>query len=67
MPRAQALQAATLQLPDLIVLDVMMPEMDGFEFMRLYRRNKDVPIILLTARVEADDRILGLESCQVNR
>jgi len=66
MPRAQALQAATLQPPDLIVLDVMMPEVDGFEFMRLYRRNKDVPIILLTARVEADDRILGLESCQVN-
>lgn len=61
MPRAQALLAATLQPPDLIVLDVMMPEMDGYEFMRLYPRNKDVPITLLAARVEADDRILGLE------
>jgi DNA-binding response OmpR family regulator len=58
---AQALQAAALQPPDLIVLDVMMPEMDGYEFMRLYRRNNNVPIILLTAKVEADDRILGLE------
>jgi two-component system alkaline phosphatase synthesis response regulator PhoP len=58
---AQALQVAERQPPDLIVLDVMMPEMDGYEFMRLYRRERDVPIILLTAKVEPEDRIVGLE------
>jgi len=57
----QALQIAQRQPPDLIVLDVMMPEMDGYEFMRLYRRERDVPIILLTAKVEPEDRIVGLE------
>ncbi len=57
----QALQVAQRQPPDLIVLDVMMPEMDGYEFMRLYRRERDVPIILLTAKVEPEDRIVGLE------
>lgn len=57
----QALRVAEQQPPDLIVLDVMMPEMDGYEFMRLYRRERNVPIILLTAKVEPDDRIIGLE------
>ncbi len=47
--------------PDLIVLDIMMPELDGHDFMRIHRRERNTPIILLTARVEENDRILGLE------
>jgi len=56
-----ALFLARQAKPDLIVLDVMMPEMDGYEFMRLHRKERETPIILLTAKVEADDRVLGLE------
>ena len=56
-----ALFLARQEKPDLIVLDIMMPEMDGFEFMRLHRKERETPIILLTAKVEADDRVLGLE------
>lgn len=57
----QALIVARQEKPDLIILDVMMPEMDGFEFMRLHKREADTPIIMLTARVEETDRVLGLE------
>lgn len=46
---------------DLIILDVMMPGEDGFTFTRALRQTSDVPILLLTARGEADDRIQGLE------
>jgi len=56
-----ALFLARLEKPDLIVLDIMMPEMDGYEFMQLHRKERETPIILLTAKVEADDRVLGLE------
>ena len=56
-----ALFIARQEKPDLIVLDIMMPEMDGYEFMRLHRKERETPIILLTAKVEADDRVLGLE------
>lgn len=48
-------------LPDLIVLDVMMPDIDGFEVLRLIRENNDVPVIMLTAKGEEDDRVQGLE------
>ncbi len=47
--------------PDLILLDIMMPRMDGFDFLRVFRSEKTTPIILLTARVEETDRVVGLE------
>ncbi len=52
---------ARQEKPDLILLDIMMPEMDGHEFMRLHRRDAETPIILLTAKVEEDDKVIGLE------
>jgi len=57
----EALFVARQARPDLIILDLMMPEMDGYEFLRLHRQEQNTPIILLTARVEESDRILGLE------
>jgi len=57
----QALFAARHEKPDLIVLDLMMPEMDGYDFLRLHRKERETPIILLTARVEDEDKVLGLE------
>jgi len=47
--------------PDLVVLDIMLPEMDGFEVCRRIRQDSIVPIIMLTARGELTDRIVGLE------
>ncbi len=49
------------QKPDLIVMDIMMPEMDGWEATRLIRKESDVPIIMLTARDEDIDKISALE------
>jgi len=46
---------------DLIILDVMLPEMDGFEVCRTVRKSSNVPILMLTARGEVMDRIVGLE------
>ena len=56
-----ALYAARQEKPDLILLDIMMPEMDGIEFIRTYRKEADTPIILLTARLEESDKVVGLE------
>jgi DNA-binding response OmpR family regulator len=56
-----ALYAARQEKPDLILLDIMMPEMDGFEFIRTYRKECETPIILLTARMEESDKVVGLE------
>ena len=56
-----ALVVAEKENPDLIILDIMMPEMNGYEFMRAHRAEKDTPIIMLTAKVEDDDKIIGLE------
>ena len=57
----EALNVARLEKPDLIVLDVMMPEMDGYEFMRRHRADSNTPIILLTARVDDEEKVIGLE------
>jgi DNA-binding response OmpR family regulator len=57
----QGLAAARREKPDLIVLDWMMPEMDGMDVCRAIRRESDVPIIMLTARVEVTDKLIGLE------
>jgi DNA-binding response OmpR family regulator len=57
----EALSIATRERPDLIILDIMMPEMDGYEFIRLYTKEHNEPIILLTARLEESDKIVGLE------
>jgi DNA-binding response OmpR family regulator len=57
----QAAEVARREKPDLIVLDIMMPEVDGLQFLREHRQHADTPIILLTARVEDEDRIVGLE------
>ena len=57
----EALQIWREQQPALIVLDVMMPGMDGFEVLREIRRTSHVPVLMLTARGEAEDRIEGLE------
>ena len=57
----QALLVAHRENPDLIILDLMMPEMDGYAFMRAHRAEKNTPIILLTARVDDDEKVIGLE------
>ena len=56
-----ALYTARHEKPDLVLLDIMMPGMDGYEFIRIYRREADTPIILLTAKLEETDKVLGLE------
>jgi DNA-binding response OmpR family regulator len=57
----EALYTARHEKPDLILLDIMMPEMDGYEFISAHRRESDTPIILLTAKLEEADKVLGLE------
>lgn len=47
--------------PDLILLDVMLPSLSGFDVCRLIRKQRDVPIIMLTARADETDRVVGLE------
>ena len=56
-----ALYTARHAKPDLILLDLMMPEMDGFEFMETYRQEADVPVIMLTASSHKENALLGLE------
>lgn len=58
---AGALKRAQQDQPDLIILDVMLPGLSGMEVCRQLRRSTDVPIILLTARKDEVDRVLGLE------
>jgi DNA-binding response OmpR family regulator len=57
----QALDRLRDSLPDLILLDVMMPDIDGFEVLRTIREISQVPVIMLTAKGEEDDKVKGLE------
>src|SRR3712207_5678957 len=59
---AAAMAAARERPPDLVVLDVMLPGMDGLEVARRLRAASDVPIIMLTAREAIPDRVAGLEA-----
>lgn len=58
---AQALEIARSEKPELIVLDVMLPKLSGFEVCRILRKEVTVPILMLTARTEEIDKIVGLE------
>jgi two-component system KDP operon response regulator KdpE len=58
---AQAIQAIRDKLPDLVLLDVMLPDIDGFEVLKMIREINTVPVIMLTAKGEEDDRVHGLE------
>ena len=57
----QAIQRLRDINPDLILLDVMMPDIDGFEVLETIREASNVPVIMLTAKGEEDDRVRGLE------
>lgn len=57
----KALAILKNRTPDLIILDIMLPGMDGFQVCRKIRQSYDIPIIMLTARGEVEDRIVGLE------
>jgi DNA-binding response OmpR family regulator len=56
-----ALDAARRQAPDLVVLDIMLPVLDGFEVCRILRQEMNAPILMLTARDDEIDRVIGLE------
>lgn len=58
---ADALRKIEYEKPDLVLLDIMMPILDGIEVCRQVRKHHDIPIIMATAKDEDDDRILGLE------
>lgn len=57
----EALEAIRTQLPDVVLLDVMMPELDGFETLRMLREFSTVPVIMLTAKGDENDKVYGLE------
>jgi two-component system alkaline phosphatase synthesis response regulator PhoP len=57
----EALYAARQEKPNLILLDIMMPEMSGYDFIKAYRKERETPIILLTAKLDETDKVLGLE------
>lgn len=57
----EALEQVRTQLPDLVLLDIMMPDIDGFEVLKKIREVSTVPVIMLTAKGEEDDRVKGLE------
>ena len=57
---ADALAGARAHMPDLAILDVMMPQMDGYELTRALREMSDIPILILSARAQVNDKVLGL-------
>ena len=58
---ADAVDKARQEKPDIIVLDLMLPKLDGLEVCRIVRRDMTVPILMLTAKVEEVDKVVGLE------
>ena len=56
-----ALEKARTDLPDLVILDVMMPELDGFDTLEMLREVSNVPVIMLTVRSDEEDKVRGLE------
>jgi len=57
----KALDILRSEMPDLVILDVMLPDMDGFEVLKMIREVSSIPVIMLTAKGEEDDRVKGLE------
>lgn len=57
----KGLETARSNKPDLVILDVMLPKMDGYEVCRILRKETTVPILMLTAKIEETDRVVGLE------
>mgnify|MGYP001012640733 FL=1 len=57
----QAIQLIRDRMPDVVILDVMMPDVDGFEVLQLIRESNQVPVIMLTAKGEEEDKVRGLE------
>ncbi|HEC21864.1 MAG TPA: response regulator transcription factor [Chloroflexi bacterium] len=57
----EALDMVRKHIPDLIILDVMMPQLDGFEVLRMLREFSNTPVIMLTAKGEEEDKVRGLE------
>ncbi len=57
----EALESIRTKLPDVVLLDVMMPNLDGFETLRMLREFSNIPVIMLTAKGEENDRVYGLE------
>jgi two-component system KDP operon response regulator KdpE len=58
----EAVEKRQMELPDLVIMDVMMPQMDGFEALRLIRKTSDVPVIMLTVKDEDDDKHLAFSA-----
>ncbi len=57
----EALEQTEKHQPDLVVLDIMMPQMNGYEFLRIFRKQHATPVIMLTARVQEEDQLKGFE------
>ncbi|MBC8099762.1 MAG: response regulator transcription factor [Armatimonadetes bacterium] len=57
----EALEAIRTKLPDVVLLDVMMPDLDGFETLRMLREFSTIPVVMLTAKGEENDKVYGLE------
>ena len=58
---AQAMDRLRVVLPDLVLLDVMMPDLDGFQVLRMIREVGSTPVIMLTAKGEENDKVRGLD------
>jgi len=58
---AQAVESARKERPDLVILDIMLPKLDGLEVCRILRHESNIPIIMLTAKSEEIDKVVGLE------